>query len=319
MSGRKRWVVTSAVGLVIAAGFFVYYSKVIRSPVSEEVLVSLDRPQGGDAGFSGASDLHKKSQLNVPEFNHFNEESFRHSSTMEGRYYELVSAFESGDLSAGAELASLELQCGALSTADGVSAAAADVALSRTESERNSRQAALNELMKYCDLPLDAAVASAQSRSIEKSMRDAAASGDEVAKIWIGVYYGESIDESVALRHVESRVPWIAELAIQGLIASDDERLKSVDHQVFSDWRDTFTSSEIEKLKMAAAKWRACELGAKCGAGGYYQNYECLYGSGYCNPSIGIQDYIRHQFNARQFNAMKRYLEEIQKLATSSH
>lgn len=315
---NTRWLKTVVFIAAVTVCFFILFSGFRASHPSEgdvqRLGEGLSTPEGVDDRSS--SDLDDVLKGGVGH----SESTFDPNSVQSVRddFNKIVSASESGDLSASAAFVALDLKCGSLSKSYGLDVATLGVLQTASEEDRVRRQEALDALKKYCDIPLDDADSSVRIERIEVQMREAAAGGDEIAQIWLGVYLGEPVEDAVLLRHTASRVPWIAEMSLQGVIASGDTRLKAIDDRIFKDSRGSMSSAEIQALKMAAAKWRACELGASCGAGGYYQSYECLYGSGYCNQAIGVRDYIRHQFNAREFEAMMRYLEEIKKLAAST-
>lgn len=231
---------------------------------------------------------------------------------------ELRRRADDGDLAAFAALDELQSRCGAFSSSQGRQYAEQDVAISKSDNEFEDRRVALNELTAFCDRPYAPGEIKAEMKFIEDAMRAAAAKGDEVAKIWLAVHMGETVDGALLLRHVSSRDPWVAEMALLGFSNANDPRSRAVREQVFSDWRGSSAAAEIETIVQAAARWRACDLGRPCGPGGYYQHYQCLYGGGYCEPGLGVKDYIRRQLSGRQYEAMLRYIESLDALAKST-
>lgn len=231
---------------------------------------------------------------------------------------ELMKRIDGGDLEAFAALDELQSRCGAFSSSQGRQYAEQDVAISKSDNEFEDRRVALNELTAFCDRPYAPGEIKAEMKFIEDAMRAAAAKGDEVAKIWLAVHMGETVDGALLLRHVSSRDPWVAEMALLGFSNANDPRSRAVREQVFSDWRGSSAAAEIETIVQAAARWRACDLGRPCGPGGYYQHYQCLYGGGYCEPGLGVKDYIRRQLSGRQYEAMLRYIESLDALAKST-
>jgi hypothetical protein len=231
---------------------------------------------------------------------------------------ELRKHIDDGDIAALAALDELQSRCGSISGAQGRQYAEQDVAISKSDDEFEARRVALNVLTAFCDRPYVPGELKSEMKLVEEAMRAAAAKGDEAAMIWLAVHMGEAVSSELMLRHVSSGDPWIAEMALIGLSNTNDSRVKAVRERVFSDWRGSNAASEVETIVLAAAKWRACDLGLPCGSGGYYQHYQCLYGGGYCEPGLGVKDYIRRQLSGRQYEAMLRYIASLDALAKST-
>lgn len=284
--------------------------KAALAPVAEENL-------SGSGGANDVADTRRDSQTSTVE--RFPAMAMLNTSRSARAFHdELRKHIDDGDIAALAALDELQSRCGSISSAQGRQYAEHDVSISKSDDEFEARRVALNALTAFCDRPYAPGELKAEMKLVEEAMRAAAAKGDETAMIWLAVHMGEAANSELMLRHLTSRDPWVAEMALLGLSGANDSRVKAVRERVFSDWRGSSASSEIETIVLAAAKWRACDLGLPCGPGGYYQHYQCLYGGGYCEPSLGVKDYIRRQLSGRQYEAMLRYVESLDALAKST-
>jgi hypothetical protein len=64
-------------------------------------------------------------------------------------------------------------------------------------------------------------------------------------------------------------------------------------------------------MRVLAAMWYACELGADCRPYGTWQQRGCLHQRN-CAPQLPLQDFIRERMlTPSQYAAMQRYLDVI--------
>jgi hypothetical protein len=72
-----------------------------------------------------------------------------------------------------------------------------------------------------------------------------------------------------------------------------------------------FFPGDHKRVRLIAAMWYACELGADCRPYGTLQQSACLHQRN-CAPNLGLQDFIRQRLlTPAQFAAMQRYLDVI--------
>ncbi|MBB5014504.1 hypothetical protein [Rehaibacterium terrae] len=228
-------------------------------------------------------------------------------ASLEGLDEELLTRAWAGDTKAMAAFAELGFRCAEFDPTRRDYAARLVEKSPVGSPERVARERAARLMIAYCGTAYRWFSPDGPKDEILKMLREAADRGDLVARA-DGYFMGE--DEAQLLDVLAaSDDPWVVERALGRLVMQRDGPVgQQAESGVFA---QNMPRDEVNRIKLAAARWRACELGAPCGPNQAYELLSCLQ-HGNCSLDMDVRTNIRQrELSGRQFELMQKYLAAL--------
>jgi len=182
-----------------------------------------------------------------------------------------------------------------------------EAAKSEPTAAMSSRWLALKSEEAFCDRPIAMDEAGTLIAEFTSGIFEARSRGELVGIAAAG-FAGQ--DESVIVEGMMwEEAPWIVESAMFAFAHSSGPLALDLEREVFRP--SGISADEMRRIKEAAARWRACELGAACGPNQHVELMQCIY-FGNCSLGLSVQAGIRlRELSAHQFDLMQRYLAAL--------
>lgn len=228
-------------------------------------------------------------------------------TSAEGLDTELLARAWAGDTTAMAALGELAFRCGQFDPARRDYAPRLVEKAPAGTPERAARETAARLLMEYCGTSYRSFAAGGPVDEILKMLRESAERGDLIAKA-DGYFFREDETQLLDILSTSDDI-WVIERALGRLVTQRAGQIGQViDREVFANPENKI---ENDRVKISAARWRACELGAPCGPNQPYELLTCLQ-HGRCSLGMDVRSHIQQrELSGFQFELMQKYLAAL--------